>query len=56
VVISSAIVEALERLNLHFPEVAKDSRDELQKVRMVLEKEGQGRPAVPKRRSRAPES
>jgi PPK2 family polyphosphate:nucleotide phosphotransferase len=53
VVISSAIVDALERLNLHFPEVAKDSRDELQKVRAALEKEGQGLPAVPKRRNRS---
>jgi PPK2 family polyphosphate:nucleotide phosphotransferase len=53
VVISSAIVDALERLNLHFPEVAKDSRDELQKVRAALEKEGRGLPAVPKRRNRS---
>ena len=51
VVISSAIVDALERLNLHFPEVAKDARDELQKVRAALEKEGQGLSAVPRKRA-----
>ncbi len=49
VVISSAIVDALDRLNLHFPVVAKDARDELQKVRAALEKEGQGRPAAPRK-------
>ncbi|KQW22106.1 hypothetical protein ASC80_01540 [Afipia sp. Root123D2] len=52
VVISSAIVEALEKLNLHFPEVAKGSLDELQKVRAVLEQEGRGVSAVPKKRAR----
>lgn len=52
VVISSAIVDALERLNLRFPEVAKGSRDELQKVRAALEKEGEGLSAVPKSRRR----
>lgn len=51
VVISSAIVDALERLNLHFPDVAKDARDELQKVRAALEKEGQGLSAVPRKRA-----
>jgi PPK2 family polyphosphate:nucleotide phosphotransferase len=49
VVISSAIVDALDRLNLHFPVVAKDARDELQKVRAALEKEGLGRPAAPRK-------
>ena len=52
VVISSAIVDAMERLNLHFPEVAKGDRDELQKVRVALEKEGEGLSAVPKPRRR----
>jgi PPK2 family polyphosphate:nucleotide phosphotransferase len=52
VVISSAIVEALEKLNLRFPEVAKGSLDELQKVRAVLEQEGRGVSAVPKKRAR----
>ncbi|HTO33560.1 MAG TPA: polyphosphate kinase 2 family protein, partial [Pararhizobium sp.] len=48
----SAIVEALEKLDLHFPEVAKDSLDELQKARAALEREGRGAPAVSKRRPR----
>lgn len=52
VVISSAIVEALEKLNLRFPEVAKGSLGELQKVRAVLEQEGRGISAVPKKRAR----
>lgn len=40
VVISSAIVTALEKLNLKFPEVEKGALEELTKVREALEQEG----------------
>ena len=41
VVIGSAIVSALEELNLRFPRVDKDSLEEFAKVRKALESEGQ---------------
>jgi hypothetical protein len=40
VVIGSAIVSALEELNLRFPRVDKDSLEEFAKVRKALESEG----------------
>jgi PPK2 family polyphosphate:nucleotide phosphotransferase len=40
VVISSAIVAALERLNLKFPKAAKDSLEEFKAVRTALQNEG----------------
>jgi PPK2 family polyphosphate:nucleotide phosphotransferase len=43
VVIGSAIVAALERLDLHFPRVDKASQQEFAKVRKALEQEGKGR-------------
>jgi PPK2 family polyphosphate:nucleotide phosphotransferase len=42
VVIGSAIVAALERLDLHFPRVDKASQEEFKKVRKALEQEGKG--------------
>jgi PPK2 family polyphosphate:nucleotide phosphotransferase len=42
VVIGSAIVAALERLDLHFPRVDKASEAEFKKVRKALEQEGRG--------------
>jgi hypothetical protein len=39
VVIGSAIVSALERLDLHFPRVDEDSLHEFKKVREALEQE-----------------
>jgi PPK2 family polyphosphate:nucleotide phosphotransferase len=42
VVIGSAIVSALERLDLHFPRVDKASLAEFEKVRQALENEGKG--------------
>jgi PPK2 family polyphosphate:nucleotide phosphotransferase len=42
VVIGSAIVAALERLDLHFPRVDKASEAEFKKVRKALEQEGKG--------------
>jgi len=41
VVISSAIVSAMEKLDLRYPEVDKSDADELKKVRAALEKEQQ---------------
>lgn len=41
VVISSAIVSAMEKLDLRFPEVDKNDAEELKKVREALEKETQ---------------
>jgi PPK2 family polyphosphate:nucleotide phosphotransferase len=52
VVIGSAIVSALERLDLHFPRVDKASLAEFEKVRQALENEGKGG----KRKSRAGKS
>jgi PPK2 family polyphosphate:nucleotide phosphotransferase len=43
VVIGSAIVSALEGLNLHFPRADKASLQEFEKVREALEQEGKGR-------------
>jgi PPK2 family polyphosphate:nucleotide phosphotransferase len=43
VVIGSAIVSALEGLNLHFPRADKASLLEFEKVREALEQEGKGR-------------
>ena len=45
VVISSAIVSAMEKLDLHFPEVDKSAAGELKKVQAALE--GEGRQAAP---------
>jgi PPK2 family polyphosphate:nucleotide phosphotransferase len=42
VVIGSAIVAALEKLDLHFPRVDKASQEEFKKVRKALEQEGKG--------------
>jgi PPK2 family polyphosphate:nucleotide phosphotransferase len=42
VVIGSAIVAALENLDLHFPSVDKESKQEFEAVRKVLEQEGKG--------------
>ena len=49
VVIGSAIVSALEDLNLRFPRVDKDSLEEFAKVRKALESEGQARAKKPVR-------
>ena len=43
VVIGSAIVSALEGLNLHFPRADKASLQEFERVRKALESEGKGR-------------
>ncbi len=40
VVISSAIVSAMEKLDLRYPEVEKGTEEELKKARVALEKEG----------------
>ena len=42
VVIGSTIVAALEKLNLNFPEVDKETLEEFKAVREVLENEGKG--------------
>jgi PPK2 family polyphosphate:nucleotide phosphotransferase len=42
VVIGSAIVAALENLDLHFPSVDKESKQEFEAVRKALEQEGKG--------------
>jgi len=47
VVIGSAIVSALEELNLRFPRVDKPSQEEFAKVRQALESEGQSRTGRP---------
>jgi hypothetical protein len=43
VVIGSAIVSALEALDLHFPRAGKASLQEFRQVRTALEREGKGR-------------
>ncbi|TKT72260.1 polyphosphate kinase 2 family protein [Afipia massiliensis] len=48
VVISSAIVSAMEKLNLKFPEVDKSDAGELKKVKVALEREGRAPVRVPK--------
>jgi len=42
VVIGSAIVSALEKLNLKFPKVDKASLEEFKTLRIALENEGKG--------------
>jgi PPK2 family polyphosphate:nucleotide phosphotransferase len=44
VVIGSAIVSALDSLNLRFPRADKASLEEFEQVRKALEREGKGRP------------
>jgi hypothetical protein len=44
VVIGSAIVSALDALNLRFPRADKASLAEFEAVRKALEREGKGRP------------
>jgi PPK2 family polyphosphate:nucleotide phosphotransferase len=48
VVIGSAIVSALEALNLHFPRADKASLEEFDAVRKALENEGRGKKAAKK--------
>ena len=50
VVISSAIVSAMEKLDLAFPEPEKGKSDELKKVRDTLEKEGRETVHAPKKK------
>lgn len=50
VVISSAIVSAMEKLELSFPEPEKGKADELKKARDALEKEGREGGHVPKKK------
>lgn len=50
VVISSAIVSAMEKLDLRFPEVEKDVAEELKKARDALEKEGRAGALVPRKK------
>lgn len=50
VVISSAIVSAMEKLDLHFPEVDKSETGELKKARTALENEGRQAAYVPKKK------
>jgi PPK2 family polyphosphate:nucleotide phosphotransferase len=50
VVISSAIVTAMERLDPQFPEPEKGKSDELKKARDALEKEGREAASVPKKK------
>ena len=50
VVISSAIVSAMEKLDLSFPEPEKGKTDELKKARDTLEKEGREAGHVPKKK------
>ena len=50
VVISSAIVSAMEKLDLSFPEPEKGKADELKRARDALEKEGREAGHVPKKK------
>jgi PPK2 family polyphosphate:nucleotide phosphotransferase len=50
VVISSAIVSAMEKLDLSFPEPEKGKTDELKKARDALEKEGRTGANMPKKK------
>jgi PPK2 family polyphosphate:nucleotide phosphotransferase len=50
VVISSAIVTAMERLDLAFPEIQKNAAVELKKARDLLEKEGRENAPVPRKK------
>lgn len=55
VVISSAIVSAMEKLNLKFPEVDKSDAGELKKVKFALEREGRSVAVrVPKAKATTP--
>jgi Polyphosphate kinase 2 (PPK2) len=47
VVIGSAIVSALDSLNLRFPRADKASLEVFKQVRKALEREGKGRPRKP---------
>jgi hypothetical protein len=53
VVIGSAIVSALETLNLRFPRADKASQEEFERVRKALEKEGKGEKTAAKAAKRA---
>ena len=50
VVISSAIVSAMEKLDLRFPEIAKGAAEELKKARDALEEEGRAAALVPRKK------
>jgi PPK2 family polyphosphate:nucleotide phosphotransferase len=50
VVISSAIVSAMEKLDLRFPEPEKGNADELKKARDALEKDGRAAANMPKKK------
>lgn len=50
VVISSAIVSAMEKLDLQFPEPEKGKTDELKKARDALEKDGRAAANMPKKK------
>ncbi len=50
VVISSAIVSAMEKLDLNFPEPEKGKTDELKKARDALEKDGRAAANMPKKK------
>lgn len=54
VVISSAIVSAMDKLDLKFPEVDKSDAGELKKVKAALEAEGRGAARVPKAKAASP--
>lgn len=55
VVISSAIVSAMEKLDLKFPEVDKSDAGELKKVKFALEREGRSVAVrVPKAKATTP--
>jgi hypothetical protein len=53
VVIGSAIVGALETLNLRFPRADKASQEEFERMRKALEKEGKGEKTAAKAAKRA---
>jgi PPK2 family polyphosphate:nucleotide phosphotransferase len=53
VVIGSAIVSALETLNLRFPRADKASQEEFERMRKALEKEGKGEKTAAKAAKRA---
>lgn len=51
VVISSAIVSAMEKLDLRYPEVDKSTTGELKKVQTALEREGRSAVRVPQKKA-----
>jgi PPK2 family polyphosphate:nucleotide phosphotransferase len=51
VVISSAIVSAMEKLDLRYPEVDKSTTGELKKVQTALEREGRSAVRVPEKKA-----